>query len=378
MKVVALVSLILCSAYFAVWTYQSIERLQAKNDCLEGRLGVLGLLNRNNVNVRMLKGDTGDWNEEPLKKRIKKDVNSQSERGEKGRRGAPGVPGRAGYKGQKGEEGICGCTLSPPTTPKPTLAPRKLDCRISRFGIPLHLSETPTQEGSFMKDVHLGEQGMERFFVTLESTGKVLKAYNDLDSFRREQLSRYYDLPDNYQGTQHIIFNNTLIYHVANTHNIHKLHFSSERVLAVAEFSEAVFTGNQTLHTFGSSYFDISYDLNGLWVIYRNKNINDSLMLSKLTIDSLEVELTWEIELEGRSFGNFVVVCGNLYLIRHSNVIGSCIEHVYDLYTQRWSEVSLVFKVPYQHLSMAQYDPVERKVHGWDGGNMLEYVMLYN
>lgn len=60
-KVVALVSLILCSAYFAVWTYQSIERLQAKNDCLEGRLGVLGLLNRNNVNVRMLKGDTGDW-----------------------------------------------------------------------------------------------------------------------------------------------------------------------------------------------------------------------------------------------------------------------------------------------------------------------------
>ena len=60
-KVVTLVCVLLCSAYFVVWTYQSMERLEARVECLEGRLAAVGLMGRNKATVKRLKGDEGDW-----------------------------------------------------------------------------------------------------------------------------------------------------------------------------------------------------------------------------------------------------------------------------------------------------------------------------
>ena len=169
---------------------------------------------------------------------------------------------------------------------------------------------------------------------------------------------------------------------LSNLHNdliflIHRLDLSTERVSAVARFHRASYRGDMKLFPYGNNYFDIAYDGNGLWVFYKKRDVLDVLVVAQLTLQSLEVVLTWEIELEGRTFGNLMVVCGNVYLIRHANVIGSCVENVYDLYTKRWSDVSMVFKVPYSHLTMLQYDPFETKAYSWDNGNLLEYMMLF-
>ena len=145
----------------------------------------------------------------------------------------------------------------------------------------------------------------------------------------------------------------------------------------MAEFPEALFEGGRLLHQATNTFFDVAYDGNGLWVFYNKNTSGDSLTVSRLNLHSLEEEMTWQIGLAERTFGSLMVACGHLYLVKNVTVIGSFIEHTYDLYTRAWSDNYMEFKVPFQSLSMLQYDHLDTKVYAWDGGNLLEYVMLF-
>ena len=56
LKVLVITIVVLSTVYFCVWTYQSIKRLEARDECFEGKLYSLGLIER----PERLKGDHGD------------------------------------------------------------------------------------------------------------------------------------------------------------------------------------------------------------------------------------------------------------------------------------------------------------------------------
>ena len=117
-------------------------------------------------------------------------------------------------------------------------------------------------------------------------------------------------------------------------------------------------------------------DENGLWVIYAAEAERNFLLVSKLDTDDLTIQKTWNISVRHRGYGNGLVACGLLYLIKDVTSQKTTIDYAFDLYTKQRLDVNLSFNNPYQMNTMISYNYAERQIYSWDRGHLLTYPLL--
>ncbi|KAL5004746.1 hypothetical protein ScPMuIL_018202 [Solemya velum] len=255
------------------------------------------------------------------------------ERGPPGPRGPPGVKGE---KGQAGEKGCCleetteltteattletttetttlmtTTTTIPTTTPVPTLSPRQRVCQLKMVGIPLFERRKGPKVGTWLRD----PLNNDKIWVTEGWYGTSINEYSSLQAFMENRHERTHLLgPNAYQGTNHAMFNGSLYYHRAGQHVVVRYDLKRADVVSFHNMRGSNYDNFRYLYATGESYYDISIDENGLWVIYARENSNSILSVKKLDLFTMQVLKTWEIQVDHRSFGNGFVICGVLYL----------------------------------------------------------------
>jgi len=134
--------------------------------------------------------------------------------------------------------------------------------------------------------------------------------------------------------------------------------------------------GNSYLYSTEYNYFDLAVDENGLWAIYAAENERNFLLVSKLDPDNLTIQKTWNISVRHRQYGNGLIACGLLYLIKDVTSTRTIIDYAFDLYTKQRLDVNLVFNNPYQMNTMIAFNHAERQIYSWDKGHLLTYPLL--
>jgi len=139
----------------------------------------------------------------------------------------------------------------------------------------------------------------------------------------------------------------------------------------------AALQGTEYLYSTEYNFFDLAVDENGLWAIYAAENEPDFLLVSKLDPNTLTIQKTWNISVSHRQYGNGIVVCGLLYLIKDVTSTSTTIDYAFDLYTKQRLDVNLGFNNPYQLNTMITFNHAERLIFSWDRGHLLTYPLLY-
>ena len=134
--------------------------------------------------------------------------------------------------------------------------------------------------------------------------------------------------------------------------------------------------GTEYLYSTKCNYFDLAVDENGLWVIYAAENEPDFLLVSKLDPNTLTIQKTWNISVRHVEYGNGIVACGVLYLIKDTKSTSTIIDYALDLYTKQRLDVNLRFNNPYQLNTMITFNHAERQIFSWDRGHLLTYPLL--
>jgi hypothetical protein len=299
-------------------------------------------------------------------------------------RGLPGPPGLPGVKGPKGEPGFsCGCEMTTEemtteltTTMEPTILPRTSECVIDRIGKPVFQKSIPTYWGMWMKDARSSHSLGDRYWLTKHFTGKFLYSYDTLEQVRKDEPDSVYELKELYFGTGNVVYNGSFYYHRAGFNEIIRYDLTTNESMAKVHFTKAAFQSKDYVFSTEYNYFDLSIDSNGLWAVYAAESEPDYLLVSKLDLEHLTIEKTWNISVRHQQYGNSMIVCGVLYLIKDVTSKKTLIDYAYDLYTKQTINISLQFHNPYQMNNMIAYNHVERTIYSCDKGHLLTYPLL--
>ena len=231
--------------------------------------------------------------------------------------------------------------------------------------------------GAWMQDPYPATTRLRgHYWVTQHFTGQILSEYNSLNDFKQDKVANTYTLDYVFFGTGHVVYKSAFYYHHEGHNEIIKFDLQKEQVVHRKRMRHAAFQRKKYVYATEYNFFDFAVDKNGLWVIYGHKKLDEVLLVSKLDHVNLEVDKTWQVDVNHRSYGNGFITCGVLYLINSTTQINSKIDFAYDLYSQTKQNVSIDFTNPFGLNNMVSYNSVERNIHSWDKGNQLTYPLL--
>ncbi|XP_060080101.1 gliomedin-like [Ylistrum balloti] len=347
--------------------------------------------------------------------------------GERGFPGFQGIPGPKGERGEKGEKGdamdnwrmatavpsvtyrgertpsstkemmtsttsttttpttmTTPTTTTPPTTTTmapPTLAPRRRECRIKMIGIPLLLRQAGPASGAWMTD----PDSSPKRWVSNNEYANILYEYRSETTFKENRVDNTYDLSFfHYHGYDHVIRHGSFYFQWAGRNIVVKYDLKEAIVSSAAEIDGASHNTSRYLYKNGTTYFDIEYDENGLWVIYSKLSDDKNIFVVKLNTNTMEAIRIWTINIAPGSYGNGIIVCGVLYLIRDTVNVQTVIDYAYDLYTDEVVPLGkdIKFRNPFGASSMVSYVPNIRhpqnsRINSWDNGRQLSFQLLF-
>lgn len=129
---------------------------------------------------------------------------------------------------------------------------------------------------------------------------------------------------------------------------------------------------HQYLYDMLHNYADFAVDENGLWVVYRNDQDETILNVAKLDAPTMDVVAEWNITIANMStMANTFIMCGVLYGLKSGTDYSSEINFAYDLYENKELLVSVEWKNPYNHTTMMDYNPIDKRVYFYDNQNLL-------
>uniref|UniRef100_A0A915IPS8 Olfactomedin-like domain-containing protein n=1 Tax=Romanomermis culicivorax TaxID=13658 RepID=A0A915IPS8_ROMCU len=139
----------------------------------------------------------------------------------------------------------------------------------------------------------------------------------------------------------------------------------------------ASFTGSSYLYADNpENYFDLEVDENGLWLIFKYKNV-EHLSVARLHPKTLQALRVWNLtQLNARTVGNAWITCGILYAIRSSRAQNTNMFVAYDLYRRKYASVDMPWTNPYGNANMVSYNPIDRKIYTYDNGHLMTIPLL--
>lgn len=248
-------------------------------------------------------------------------------------------------------------------------------------GIPLLLRRMGPASGAWMTD----PDGSSKRWVTNNEYAKILYEYRSGGTFKLDRVSNTYDLSYfHYYGYDHVVRNGSFYYQWAGKSIVVKYDLKDAIVSSALEIDGASYNDSKYLYKNGSSYFDIEYDENGLWVIYRKTADEKNIYVVKLNPNTMEEIRTWTINIRPGVYGNGIIACGVLYLVRDTFNVQTRIDFAYDLYKDEALPLinDIIFRNPFRANSMVSYvpnlsHPTDSRINSWDNGRQLSFQILF-
>ncbi|KRZ61630.1 Myocilin [Trichinella nativa] len=268
-------------------------------------------------------------------------------------------------------------------------------CILDRVGTPVFHSESQYGNvGAWMPDA-ASENGRmsHKRWVFDGLVSPVLYEYKtELDLFYKSQSVKYY-VDYLATGTGGVVYNGSFFYHRYNSPyvvrynldsgNLHqrKVPNLAYRDCILKEFSP---DGNQIwdcnastvrdpyLYNMSHNFADFATDENGLWLIYGNTYENNTLSVVNIDANYLTLIRSLLVPLNNEtSISNMFIMCGVLYGLRSSTDYDSNIDFVYDLYEEKFYNISIKWRNPFYKTTMLNYNPLDRRLYFFDNGNLL-------
>ncbi|XP_071170749.1 gliomedin-like isoform X15 [Mytilus edulis] len=323
-------------------------------------------------------------------------------KGQKGIIGIDGPQGHTGQKGQKGENGetggpgyriACNCsdglkgdTVSSPlameswriNSDSPSSAVQSVR-KLKMIGIPLFLRRSGPVIGSWIRDSALPNN----YYVTYDFYGRYVYQYTSTENFKSATIDRTHDLRRyHYYGNSHVVFNGSLYYHRSGESTIVRFDLTHGAISTFKEIHGASYNDSNYLYAKSHVYFDLEFDENGLWAIYRKPRDEKGLHIMKIDPLTMQNIKTWRLEVDPTEYGNGFIAGGILYLVRDITKTKSTLDYAYDLYTDKPYKVPTpMFRNPYKYNTMINYFPRnnarDSRLLAWDNGVQMEYALLF-
>ncbi|KAG7214867.1 hypothetical protein INR49_005135 [Caranx melampygus] len=229
--------------------------------------------------------------------------------------------------------------------------------------------------GSWFKDPSAQS---EKVYLLSGIRNNTLLEYVSLQSFTERTTTppaKVLQLPAEWQGTGHVVYNGFLYYHKADTPNqILKVDLVNGTVVDSTLLPGAGRLAAYSLNP--NTYLDMAVDELGLWVIHADPEYGGNLIITKLDKASLAVEYTWDTQCRSRDAEGAFLICGTLYVVYNTRYGGrSTIQCLYDIHDTIHSEESPVIFFPkrYTSHSSIHYHPGEKQLYAWDDGYQTIY-----
>ncbi|KAI3371680.1 hypothetical protein L3Q82_024245 [Scortum barcoo] len=229
--------------------------------------------------------------------------------------------------------------------------------------------------GSWFKEP---SEGSTKVYLLSGIRNNTLLEYVSLQSFTEKTTTpptRVVQLPFNWQGTGHVVYNGFLYCHKADTPNqILKVDVLNGTVVDSTLLPGA---GRQPVYSLNqNTYLDLAVDELGLWVIHADPEYGGNLVITKLDKGTLAVEYTWDTQCRSRDAEGAFLICGTLYVVYNTRYGGrSTIQCLYDIHDTIHSEESPVMFFPkrYTSHSSIRYHPGDKELYAWDDGYQTIY-----
>jgi len=102
----------------------------------------------------------------------------------------------------------------------------------------------------------------------------------------------------------------------------------------------------------------------------------NTLMVSKLEPNYVEIEKTWNVTVSRADYSNAFIAQGILYLLESGTELNSQISFAYDLYSNSEVDLSLPFTNAFRNNRMLSYRPDNKAIMAWDGKNIVVQPIL--
>ena len=203
---------------------------------------------------------------------------------------------------------------------------------------------------------------------------------------------QHIDLPGNLQATSGnggVVFNKTYYYFSFSGHP------DVSSLLTKADFSAARSPGqrvevrSRSIPTVEFGPYSYAYEGNragvdlvvsetGLFIIYASNVAPHNMTISKLNPATLDFEWTQFLTKSMKSFGNCFIICAKLYCTGSHIDSQTTTTFVYDLYERTEIQQPLPIRNEYQFTAMLDYNPADKKLYGWDRGNLVTYDVNFS
>ncbi|XP_028264050.1 olfactomedin-like protein 1 [Parambassis ranga] len=229
--------------------------------------------------------------------------------------------------------------------------------------------------GTWFKDP---SEGSANVYLLSGIRNNTVLQYSSLQSFTERTSAppeKVLQLPFQWQGSGHVVYNGFLYCHKADTPNeILKVDMLNG---SVADSTLLPGAGRLPVYSLNpNTYLDMAVDELGLWVIHADPEYGGNLVITKLDKGTLAVEYTWDTQCRSRDAEGAFIICGTLYVVYNTRYGGrSTVQCLYDIHDTIHSEESPVIFFPkrYTSHSSIHYHPGDKQLYAWDDGYQTIY-----
>ena len=253
-------------------------------------------------------------------------------------------------------------------------------CRIKRIGKPIFVRQESAVYGSWMSD----PVNPFKIWLTRGYYGNRLEEYQSLSNFKSGVPTKRYNLKYNrYYGTQHAIYNGSFYYHFAGKPYVVRYDMSIPDVSSAVLIRGSHFNDSKYLYRYSKTYYDITADENGLWVIYGRSRVDEMCInIMKLDLLTLVVERVWRLPIDNGYHGNGFIACGIVYFVKNTRKQSTEIDVSYDLYLDKVSQHNIRIGIPFKQNNMLTFftntsDRKSSSLLAWDKGYLISYPILF-
>ncbi|XP_059495243.1 gliomedin [Stegostoma tigrinum] len=359
------------------------------------------------------------------------DVGPKGEKGDLGTPGSDGLPGAKGERGLKGERGepyneiILEGQRGPPGPPGPAGPPgapgpvgppgppgskgksrhqqntvshdeahaasnddtliRRMSAQkamntfpmkygriIKSVDAPYNVTRIENTFGAWMKDP--AAKNNERIWVVEHFSGLTVKEYENLEALRIGSNFKTITLARYFHGCGHAVYNGSIFYHKGGSDQIIRFPLGGKQAQHM-KVENALHNNRNYLFQNAKTYFDLTADKDGLWVIYASSH-DENIVVGQIEIneDSFLIVQNINTTYPKSKAGNAFIARGILYL---TDTKDSKIIFALDLLKDKPLDVSFDLRSSNDTLTMVSFDPYDHTLYTWENGYLKKYGLHF-
>ncbi|KAG7460299.1 hypothetical protein MATL_G00220030 [Megalops atlanticus] len=228
---------------------------------------------------------------------------------------------------------------------------QRLGCgKLTGVSNPITVRASGSRFGSWMTDTMTPSSDNRVWSMDGYLKGRRVLEYRTLSDFMKGQNFVQHLLPHPWAGTGHVVYNGSLYYNKYQSNIIIKYHFRSRSVLLQRSLPSAGYNNTFPYSWGGSSDIDLMADESGLWAVYTTIPNAGNIVISRLEHEA------WS----------------TLY-VTNSHLAGAKIHFAYYTNSSSYEYTDIPFHNQYSHISMMDYNPLERVLYTWNNGHQVLY-----